>query len=288
MLKAAVKRACWSSSCIDVEKLFTDNRVQKLLYSLTEVVPEKVFQQRQVRSLSRPVYQLMTASQLEKLNRRAAKRALERLQFPPVLQPYDENAPLLQKEPDLSGHDTAKFVFVDITFGLSNEQRCVVVREPSGDLRGVPANKRDRYIRLYYPKRNRHIIDPPAFSSAFLQEALSQGKHIFVLNWACVQFEPGDPEFIRICTTVYNDVNARELWNSLQSTRFYGPLIFYLVLNKDVDRILLSLMNEKKIEAAVKIVSLYNLVHYDSESTVWKPTHHNDSEKLKTLWVSDW
>uniref|UniRef100_A0A5S6QDE1 28S ribosomal protein S22, mitochondrial n=1 Tax=Trichuris muris TaxID=70415 RepID=A0A5S6QDE1_TRIMR len=284
MLKVAVRRACWASSSIDVEKLFTDNRVQELLYALTDVLPEKVFRQRQVKSLSRPAYHLMTASQLGKLNTRTMQRAVERLQFPPVLQPYDENVPLLQKDNDLSGHDTAKFVFVDITFGLTHEQRCVVVREPNGDLRGASPEEKDRHLRLYYPKESRQVICPPAFSSPFLEEALDQRKHLFILNWACVQFEPRDPEFIRVCTTVYKDINARELWDDLQSSRFYGPLIFYLALNKDVDRILLSLLNEKKIEAAARIVSLYNLAHHDTASDEWKAIQNSDSEMLKALW----
>ncbi|KRX52756.1 Alpha-1,2-mannosyltransferase ALG9 [Trichinella sp. T9] len=258
----------WAAGNIEVERLFTAPEVQSLLKKLTDVVPEKLFSQRQISALKRPVVKLMTENQLNLAYSFFDEKSRKLLSMPPMLTPASETVAVLAKDADISCHDTSKFVFIDIEFGLKERERTVAVREPNGELRTASKSEKDRIIRAYYPKKYRSVKLPKVFQTPYLEEALSRNQHLFVLKWACVQFEPDDPNFVRVCKVVYDDLNSRELWWDLQSTRFYGPMVFYLCLNKIIDSLLMKFLREKRLEAACDLVSLYYLVHANERAAV--------------------
>jgi small subunit ribosomal protein S22 len=45
---------------------------------------------------------------------------------------------------NVSGYDASKYVFTDITFGVHDRKRLIVVREPDGTLRDAEGDERDR------------------------------------------------------------------------------------------------------------------------------------------------
>ncbi|KRZ38612.1 Alpha-1,2-mannosyltransferase ALG9 [Trichinella pseudospiralis] len=258
----------WAAGNIEVERLFTAPEVQSLLKKLTDVVPEKLFSHRQISALQRPVVKLMTENQLNQAYNFFDEKSRKLLSMPPMLTPASEAVAVLAKDADISCHDTSKFVFIDIESGLKERERTVAVREPNGELRTASKSEKDRMIRAYYPKKYRCVKLPKVFQTPYIEEALSRNQHLFVLEWACVQFEPDDPNFVRVCKVVYDDLNSRELWWDLQSTRFYGPMVFYLCLNKIIDSLLMKLLRENRLEAACDLVSLYNLVHANGVADV--------------------
>ena len=81
------------------------------------------------------------------------------------------------------------------------------------------------------------------------------------MNKACLRYEPDDPEFIRVTHRVYEYVNEQQDFEILHSTRFYGPMLFYLAWFKKIDKIVAYLLNNSQIEECAEIIYLYNIVN---------------------------
>ncbi len=127
---------------------------------------------------------------------------------------------VIAEDREIEAHDRSKFVFTDITFGIPDrvsvdeslavilvlsefrllQQRLVVVREPSGVLRRATWDERDRMNRIYFNHELKAVKMPKLFEPEQLREALNQDKHEFILDLACAQFEPDDPEYLRVST----------------------------------------------------------------------------------------
>ena len=93
-----------------------------------------------------------------------------------------------------------------------------------------------------------------------LQGCLESGEYEFILERACVQFEPDDPEYIRVTRKTYNYVDDNHDYEQLRSTRHFGPFILHLVLSSRLDDLLLHLITSKNISNAVLLVKLFHLV----------------------------
>ena len=92
--------------------------------------------------------------------------------------------PVLSEEPEIVGYDAAKYVFTDITYGVHDRDRIIVVREPSGTLRHAVPNERDRLNQIYFPMKGREIKSPPLFDLDQMTEVnyLFQVKYIQVME----------------------------------------------------------------------------------------------------------
>lgn len=77
------------------------------------------------------------------------------------------------------------------------------------------------------------------------QDVLAREKYEFVLDRACAQFEPDDPEYHRITSATYEAIEARRHYQMLHSTRHYGPMCFYLAWNKNMDNLLIALIQKE-------------------------------------------
>ena len=67
-----------------------------------------------------------------------------------------------------------------------------------------------------------------------------------VLDRACVQFEPDDPDYIRVTCATYDHVDAARLYERLQNTRHLGALAFYLAWHRRIDNLLLHFIQLEK------------------------------------------
>lgn len=93
-----------------------------------------------------------------------------------------------------------------------------------------------------------------------------------------MQYDPDDPEFHRVTSAVYETVNEKSQFTKLRSTRHYGPLVFYLAWNKNIDNLLLENITNGLIEDAALLIKLYNKVNPSSKAA--DITHDGDDLKF--------
>lgn len=115
--------------------------------------------------------------------------------------------------------------------------------------------------QLYFPRHGRSLAKPRMFEEQFLNDLLERKEYEFILDSACVQFEPDDEEYQKVTSICYQTISNERDFEKLRSTRHFGPLVFYLVWNKNIDNLLLDLLETKYIEEASALVSLFYTVH---------------------------
>jgi small subunit ribosomal protein S22 len=98
---------------------------------------------------------------------------------------------------------------------------------------------------IYFPREGKEFKIPKMFSDPeiftnILQRATEQDNtYEFILDRACLQFEPDDPNFISICEKTYQMIDSKYQHDLLKSTRHYGPMVFYLVRVRQMDNLLI-------------------------------------------------
>ena len=193
---------------------------------------------------------------------------------------------VLDQDGAIKGYDASPIIFTDITFGVHDRDRIIVVREPDGTLREASWEQRDRVNQIYFPTEERKLdVVPAMFEPEELKHILGDGNCVFhlveqhehdrfisgpdrydyILNRNCVQFEPDHPIYIRTAEAVYEDVNAHGHYDVLHSTRHYGPMVFYLAYNKKCDDLIVHYLRKKDLDDAACVVRVFALVHEDSE-----------------------
>lgn len=110
----------------------------------------------------------MTDKQLREAEKAAKRKAEIYLQMPPVVKPRTDPSVPLCKDHALLNHDSAKYVFTDITFGVNDKDRFVVIREPDGTLRHATWEERDRIVPIYFPKPGRELVKSKMFEGEHL------------------------------------------------------------------------------------------------------------------------
>lgn len=96
------------------------------------------------------------------------------------------------------------------------------------------------------------------------KECLAKGQYEFVLDRACAQFEPDDPDYIRVTRKTYDLVDENGQYASLRSTRHFGPMTLHLILSKRMDGLLFHFITSKDVGAAANLVRLFHLVENES------------------------
>lgn len=247
----------------DPTKAFLDNEVQNLLKTLTRKDLSKVYKRRKLgqKHLEQPVYKFMTDSELQQALAETNAKADEILQMPPVLPVRDPRDRVISRDPALQGLETSRLVFTDITFGVPDSKRVIIVRETDGTLRDAEWELRDRMNQLYFPRAGRELTPPKMFSDEFFKDVLERKEYEFILDRACTQFEPDDELYQKACSAVYEAINENCDFEKLRSTRHFGPFVFYLAWHKNIDNLLLDLIETSNIEEAGKLVALYGKLH---------------------------
>ncbi|CAL8349979.1 unnamed protein product [Lota lota] len=244
---------------------FTDVPVQDILTNITGLDLQKVFRPIK-QEIKPPIYKLMTDSQLEEATRLAEKQAKKLLKMPPVLPERKPINDVISVDTILEGMDTAKLVFTDITFNIPNRERFIVVRESNGVLRKATWQERDRLIQVYFPKEGRKLTAPLLFKEENLKRVFTEDRHEDVLNLCLVQFEPDSSEYIKTHTATYEDLEKHGKYDLLRSTRHFGGMAWYLVTMRRVDGLIVDMLQRDLLHDAVSLVSLFNMVHPNSES----------------------
>ncbi|KAK4880344.1 hypothetical protein RN001_008490 [Aquatica leii] len=203
----------------------------------------------------------MTDEQLKETLEEAKERAEDILQMPPVVQVRNVIDRVYINDPALKGLESTNTVFTDVTFGVKDQDRLIVVREPNGVLRDANWDERDRMNQVYFPKPNRKLKVPKMFQDDYLQDLLKRKEYEFVLNMASLHFDPDHPDYQRVTSITYQHINDNNGFNMLRSTRHFGPLTFYLVWFKNVDNLLLELIETARIDEVNHLLQLYGKVN---------------------------
>ncbi|KAJ8965845.1 hypothetical protein NQ317_000472 [Molorchus minor] len=208
----------------------------------------------------------MTNEELQKEMEKARRKIDSMLQMPPVINVRKPINQIFSKDPALQGLETSRMVFTDITFGLYENQMALYGKQN--------AKLKRRINQLYFPKTGRSIVPPRLFEDSYLESLLNRQEYEFILDSACMQFEPDDPDYQRVVSIVYQHINDNNNFEILRSTRHFGVLTFFLVWNKSIDNLLLDLIETAHIEEAGKLIELYYKVHNESV------TSDSDLEKV--------
>lgn len=276
------------------EKYFFSFNVQDILRRLTRVDPAKVFRSRKDGTkVTNPTFKFVTTEQLKEMQRKSERKMHMRLQMPPMVKMADDTAKVLSEDPELEGLSTVKYVFTDISFGVSNKDRLIVVREPGGTLRHAFTNERSRMNQVYFPTTGKELETPRMFSDPYLANLLEREEYEFILDRACIQFEPNDPEYHRITKAVYEDANAKRKYDPLRSTRHFGPLAFHLAWEKKIDNLLVDVIHSERLDEAAALIQLYHIFYpeaasastapYEDEITVIRNYAKLDSQNRKDI-----
>eukprot|EP00057_Strongylocentrotus_purpuratus_P011881 XP_011666355.1 PREDICTED: 28S ribosomal protein S22, mitochondrial [Strongylocentrotus purpuratus] len=258
---------------------FQEEEVQRLLKRITGLQLEKVFKPAK-QTLEAPSYKLVSSKKLEEMRQSAEEEARMRLQMPPVLEertPIDE---VLEEDEGLAGLDTANVVFTDITYGLNDRKRFVVVREPSGRLRKATWEERDRIMQIYIPRERREVEVPPLFHDEQLPAVFANERHEFLLDAACVQFEPDAAGFLAVHQKAYEDLASTEMYDVLRSTRHFAGMAYYFSKHKRIDGLLTDMIQRDLFDDAVDLILLYNIIHPTSPVAQEAQTLNLDSIDL--------
>ncbi|XP_060538983.1 small ribosomal subunit protein mS22 [Pantherophis guttatus] len=245
---------------------FMDEKVQNLLSKMTGMDLEKIFKARK-QERKPPVYKVMTEAQLEEASAQAVKKAKEYLKMPPVLNEREPIDDVLAEDKIIDGTEPYKYVFTDLTYDISHNERFIVVRETNGVLRKATWEERDRMIQLYFPKQGRKIVPSSIFSNKngamtmFLQD-----RHEEFLDRCLLQFEPDSAEYIRIHHETYEDIDKYGKYDLLRSTKYFGGMVWYFVIRKKTEGLLLDMIQRNLFEDAVSLITLYHMLHPHCES----------------------
>lgn len=211
--------------------------------------------------LQDPVYKFMTDEELQESMKEAHKKADELLQIPPAIPAKLPETKIISNDPALQGLETSRNVFVDITFGLKDFDRLITVRNMDGTLEEADMATRQRINQTYFPKQGRSIKPPKVFSGEYFSNILSKQEYKFILDLACLQYEPYDPEYQRITSVTYQYLNEENGFEKLRSTRHFGALCFFLVWNNTIDNLLIDLLETSYIDEAHQLIELYTKIH---------------------------
>ena len=102
-------------------ELFFRNDVQNLLHKMTGRDYDIIFRASMLgHKLQPPRYDLLTNEEVDKLMAKTEIEASKKLKMPPLLEERRPINKILAKNPELQGFDTSKYVFTDISYGLTN------------------------------------------------------------------------------------------------------------------------------------------------------------------------
>ncbi|KAJ6642493.1 28S ribosomal protein S22, mitochondrial [Pseudolycoriella hygida] len=244
---------------------FIDAETQKLLKSITRLQLDKIFRNRP-NPINTVEYKFMTTEEIENEVKKAFTKARELLQMPPIVQVEQANCQVISKDPGLDSYSNCKYVITDITYGVNDSERTIVVRQTDGTLETADPKLRKRINQIYFPLQNRHIRDPRMFEEENLRGCLDRHEYEFVLDRMCIQFEPFEQKFHEISSKVYLHINETKEFDILRSTRHFGPMSFFLAWHKMIDDLVIDMIKRDYLTNAVEVICLmYNLngIEYD-------------------------
>lgn len=242
----------------EISKVFANEGIQKILHDITRFNEDVLFAKRHVRRLRSSKMTFMTDKQLEESRKLAYKSIKPKIEMPKVMEPNLKPPEIIAKDEEIIGYNQHKIMFIDIGHGYTNSDRLMSVREPNGILRYPTHEERSRLNHMFRPTDYSSIDPPRLFEPERLADLLRRKEYVFILNRACIQFEPDDPRFIEISNKVYDHINDCSDFKNLRSTRYFGPMSLYLIYNDKTDNLLIEMLAKHYIEDASKVVRIYH------------------------------
>uniref|UniRef100_A0A1B0DNZ0 Uncharacterized protein n=1 Tax=Phlebotomus papatasi TaxID=29031 RepID=A0A1B0DNZ0_PHLPP len=239
---------------------FFNGKIQKLLKSLTRLDLDKVYRRRTV-SRNAVEYKFMTTEQVQQEIENSLRKARKLLQMPPVVQMRDPEYRVLSKDEGLANYTDSDIIFTDISHGLSDFERKIVIRKVDGTLETAPQDVRKRLNQIYFPTEGRKIRTPKMFEPEYLKRCLEEQKYEFILDRLTVQYEPYEKEFHDISSQVYLHVNESKEFHQLRSTRHFGPMAFFLAWHRITDNLLFDTIKRDFLLNGVEIIELQCLLN---------------------------
>lgn len=111
----------------DPGEVFFKENVQTLLERLTGRDCDKVFHNRKLgERLEPPKYELLTQAEVDHVMAEMEVKLKRKLQMPPLLKERDPIKKIYSFNPELQGFDDSKYVFINISQGITNRVSCDV------------------------------------------------------------------------------------------------------------------------------------------------------------------
>lgn len=176
--------------------------------------------------------------------------------MPPVLKVMEDDCKIISKDPAMTKFSNRTWVFTDVTYGLENNKRMVVMRTPDGTLQEAPFEIRKRAWNIYFPMKDRNFKDPVMFEPDNLKRLLKEEAYEFILDRACTQYEPYEQKFHDITSKVYLHIDDNLHFDHLRSTRHFGPMAFFYAWHKMIDNLLLDMIRNDFLKNGVQLVCL--------------------------------
>jgi small subunit ribosomal protein S22 len=249
------------TSNIDPEQVFMKEDVQNILRKITHFDVDQIFKEKPVPNLTSPRYVFMSDEEVEMCLDQANEKGRKLLEMPPFMNPWVDETQILSQDPEIQGFEESNLVFTDISPGFSDRNRMIAVREPNGTLRRAHWEERYRMNQIYFPVQERSQVMPRMFEEDNLEKTLSREDYLFVLERACLQLQPDDPQYLRIVHRTYDHIVETKKFDDLRSTRHFGPLSFYLTIKRNIDPLLLDMIQRELIEDGADLVKLHYLVN---------------------------
>ncbi|VDL88907.1 unnamed protein product, partial [Schistocephalus solidus] len=313
---------CLSSSVhTDLQRHFLNPRIHNLLRKLVSQSEPTLIHRPKFRAEKAPEIKLLSDSELQAIKAFSKALTAQKLQMPPVMNPRVDNLEdnIIVRDPHLCGliPGNQKLVFVDIGLESTRRRRLMVVREADGTLRHANAFERDRLNQVYFPLPGRRLRVPSMLRTPNFEASLRSGRHEYILDRLLIQFEPDDPEYIRLCHAVYDDAEAR-IWSyyntentnvslstpanepeptkhvvtRLRSTRHYGPFALYVIaaLGRP-ESLLQEALSHQAFDTTEHILHLTCLLQPQSKASKALQKRHNfpsclgldDNDELESI-----
>ncbi|CAF1657431.1 unnamed protein product [Adineta ricciae] len=275
-----------SKSEVDPGAVFIRKDVQDLLTNITGFDLSRIFRTRTNKNLDRIVYKYLTDKQLKEEKEKTVERGRAKLQMPPILTEAKENVEILEKDEMLGGFSTSKHLFIDISLGVPIRDRLIVARDVDGTLRTATLDEKRRMRQIYFPISGRELVMPKMFEEEQLEKILERRDYQLILDRACIQFEPDESEYIRVTHRTFEHIDKTNSYDVLRSTRHFGPMAFYYVWFKKVDRLMSDMLSRNLINDAVSLLQLYAIIHPDSKVGTYE-FHDTNPHRLIEAFIDD-
>lgn len=105
-----------------------------------------------------------------------------------------------------------------------------------------------------------------------------------MLNKASIKYEPNDPEYIRLTHRIYEYINEVKDFHILHSTRFFGPMVFYLCWYNKLDNLIAHLIESSNLEDCVRVMNIYFILNEnDTKSELCSSNKREQIDLIKVI-----
>ncbi|XP_053379416.1 28S ribosomal protein S22, mitochondrial-like isoform X2 [Mercenaria mercenaria] len=252
----------------DPLEYFLRGDVETILRRITGFDPERTFFHHKVKYANRPTYKVLTDEELQQEYQKGEEIKERRLQMPPFMNCREEPDTIIADDPDIAPAIDSNYVFVDISEDYERIKgyslRPVVIRHENGQLKPADWHTFDRVSQIYFPVPGREVYPPKMFEEDNLEPLLKEENYLYILERACVQFEPDSSDFIRVTHRIYEHIAAHHCFDCLRSTRFFGPMAFYFAWINKIEPLLAEMIGRDLLVDAIDLINLKRIIHNQS------------------------